>query len=74
MNVAAFERGLTAAPLTLERCEELVRCAEQRQRRATAKLDAARAEHIASLIALCHAKAERTQFIANNPDPQLVMF
>lgn len=70
---AAIERGLTAAPPTLERCEEVVRCAEQRCRRATEKLRAAQAEHIAALIALCHAKAERTRFIASNPDPQMVM-
>lgn len=74
LSQAELARGLTAAPASLDRCEEAVRYAELRQRRAAVKLDAARAEHIAALIALCHAKAERTRFIANNPDPQMVMF
>lgn len=74
LTPADIQRGLTAAPPSLELCEESVRYAEHRQRRASAKLDAARAEHIAALIALCHAKAARTRFIACNPDPQLVMF
>ena len=68
-----IRRGLTAAPPSLERCEEVVRCAEQRDRRAAAKRDAAVSERIAAMIAKCHARAARSHFIANNPDDQMVL-
>jgi hypothetical protein len=68
-----IERGLTPDPASLEQLEQVVRCAEQRARRAHEKLQRARAEQVAALIALCHAKAARTHFIANCPDDEPVM-
>ncbi|TCM17230.1 hypothetical protein EDF56_106346 [Novosphingobium sp. PhB165] len=60
-------------PPTLERLEEIVSLAEQRCKRAKHKLDLAAGEIIDADTALERAKAARTDWIANNPDPQLMM-
>ena len=65
--------GLTAAPPSLERHEELVQCAERRVRRACEKLALAEAEKAEAQHALEHAQAARLAWIACNPDPQLEM-
>lgn len=64
LTQAEFDARMTPAAPSLERLEQIAAVAEKRIRRARTKLDAARAEHIAALIDLCHAKAERTAFIA----------
>lgn len=64
LTQAEFDARMKPAPTSLDRLEQITAVAERRARRARMKLDSARAEHIAALIGLCHAKAERTAFIA----------
>lgn len=71
---AELQAGATPAPPSLERLEQVVTLREGRLRRAFEKHEAARDEKIAALIALCHARAARTAFIAGQTDPQLRMF
>lgn len=62
-----------AKPGSLEQHEELVRLAEQRVRRAVKKREIADAEETAAIRDLNAATKARADWIANNPDPQLMM-
>lgn len=65
--------GLTAAAATLEQHNELMMHKERRVARAREKCAVADAE-LAAAVADHDAGAQaRLQFIATNPDPQLVM-
>ncbi|GGN49503.1 hypothetical protein GCM10011349_20190 [Novosphingobium indicum] len=68
-----LRKALTAAEPTLERHEEIVACAERRVRRASERLDRAQTELAEAAEALITAREARTEWIANNPDPQLMM-
>ena len=57
----------------LARIEELVRHCEWRKARAAAKLASAEAECAAAEAAYQRAIAARADWIASNPDPQLLM-
>ncbi len=65
--------ALFAGEPNLRRIEELVRCCERRRARAAEKLDAAKAEIALSQAAYNEAVAARADWIANSPDPQLLM-
>jgi predicted amino acid dehydrogenase len=58
---------------TLDAHEQVVRLAERRKRRSAEKLAAAMAEDEAASLALESAVADRTAWIAANPDPQLMI-
>lgn len=64
---------LFAGPPDLGKIEELVRCCERRKARAAAKLASAEAESAAAQAACEQALAARADWIANSPDPQLLM-
>lgn len=70
LDQAQVRAAMTPAEPSLDRIEVVVRLCEDRVRRARAKKIAAGVEHASALIALCHAKAERTAFIAAQTDPQ----
>lgn len=72
-TIAEIQSVMTPAPPSLEQLEQLVQAADKRNRRGLDKLRAAQAEHVASLIALCHAKAARAHFIANQACDEPVM-
>ncbi|EJU15150.1 hypothetical protein LH128_00165 [Sphingomonas sp. LH128] len=77
MNAVTLDKIIAvvpAAPVSLDRLEQVVTVAEKRARRARSKLSDARAENIAAMIDLCHAKAARTAFIAAQTDDQMRMF
>lgn len=73
MSGAKLPPGLTPAPPTMARLEELVVCAERRLARARAKLEAAQHEMSEAEADLQRAVDRRTAWIADNPDPQLMM-
>lgn len=74
MQAAVDLSGLTAAEPDLARLETIVTLCEQRVRRADAKVRSAAAEQADAVVALKYARATRDHWIANNPDPQLLMF
>jgi hypothetical protein len=57
----------------LRKIEELVRCCERRKARAAEKLASAEAESASAGAAYERAIAARADWIANTPDPQLLM-
>lgn len=59
---------------TLDAHEELVRLAERRVRRAAERRQAIDAEHAEAEQALIEARSDRAEWIASNPDPQIMMF
>lgn len=65
--------NLFAGSPDLCKIEELVRCCERRKARAAEKLTGAQAENAAADAAYERAVAARTDWIANSPDPQLLM-
>ena len=69
-----IRKALTAAEPTLERHEELVACAERRVRRASERLERAKTELAEAAEALVTAREARADWIANSPDPQMMMF
>lgn len=73
LTQAEFNARMTPPPISLDRLEQVVTLREERARRARAKLTAARTENIAAMIDLCHAKAERTAFIAAQAGDEPVM-
>lgn len=66
--------GMPPTNPSLERLETIVRLCEQADRRADAKIACAEAEKLRASGALAAAQADRDAWIANNPDPQLMMF
>jgi hypothetical protein len=64
---------LFAGSPDLRKIEELVRCCERRRARAAEKLTSAQTESAAADAAYELAIAARTDWIANSPDPQLLM-
>lgn len=60
-------------PPSLNSLEELVTCCERRLKRAEAKLQGAQMEFTEACAALERARANRADWIANNPDPQLLL-
>ena len=72
-DLTAIRRAMTPQDPTLEQLDELIGCAERRFLRAHEKLAVAAAEHNEADAGLKAARAARTQFIADNPDPQLAM-
>lgn len=73
MTTPSLPAGLQPAAPSLERHEELVRCAQLRKARASQRLERAQAEDSDAATALERAIAARTDWIANCPDPQLIM-
>lgn len=71
--VAPRFADLFVGPPDLGKIEELVRCCERRKARAAAKLATAQAECAAAQAAYTRAIAARDDWIANCPDPQLLM-
>lgn len=67
-----FAHLFAGAP-NLGKLEELVRCCERRKARAAEKLASAEAESLAAEAAYERALEARTEWIANCPDPQLLM-
>ncbi|HUD30722.1 MAG TPA: hypothetical protein VMQ93_17790 [Novosphingobium sp.] len=65
--------NLFAGSPDLRKVEELVRCCERRKARAAEKLAGAQAESAAADAAYECAVAARADWIANSPDPQLLM-
>lgn len=61
-------------PPDLARLETVVTLCEQRLRRAGEKAQLAAEEQAAAQDALDAARAARADWIASNPDPQLMMF
>lgn len=70
---AEVEAGLTAAPATLEQHNELMMHKERRIARAQEKCAIADAELAAAVADYDAGACARLEFIATNPDPQLVM-
>ncbi|MFC0204710.1 hypothetical protein [Novosphingobium soli] len=66
--------GMPPTKPSLERLEEIVRLCEQRDRRADVKVAAAAAEKASAKAALIRAREARDHWIANNDDPQMIMF
>ncbi|MFC0683037.1 hypothetical protein [Novosphingobium clariflavum] len=66
--------GMPPTNPSLERLETIVRLCEQADRRADVKIARAEAEKLRASGALAAARADRDAWIANNPDPQLMMF
>lgn len=73
--MAALSRcsALFAVPPDMRRIEELVQCCERRKASAARKLASAQAEVAAAQAAYEQAIEARNDWIANNPDPQLMM-
>lgn len=63
MSVAQVRARMTPAAPSIERLDKVVDLAERRLISANAKMERNRQEKIAALVALCHAKAERTSFL-----------
>lgn len=63
MSVAQVRARMTPAAPCIERLDKVVDLAERRVSRANVKLDHDLREKIAALVALCHAKADRTAFL-----------
>lgn len=64
LSVEQVRSRMKPAAPSIERLDKVVDLAERRLSSANAKLARNRREKIAALVALCHAKAERTAFIA----------
>lgn len=64
---------MATGSLTLDAHEELVRLAERRVRRARQKREALEAEEADAKRKLEQARQDRTDWIASNPDPQMMM-